>query len=138
EDEDGKLAKSFNTMLARVTDMAVTEIETRQSLQQMERELSLQEELKAVNEQLEAHIGEMELLLEVSKAVSGTLDLPEQLEELGNQICARFGLVEFSVMLIDDASHQLVIEAIAGEADRSSRGQRFHLGEGIAGEVAAK
>ena len=137
EDELGKLSKSFNTMLSHVTDMAVTEIETRQSMAQMERELSLQAELKAVNEQLEAHIGEMELLLEVSKAVSGTLDLPEQLEELGKQICARLGVQEFSVMLLDEPTHQLVIEAVAGELPVAERGMRFHLGEGVAGEAAA-
>jgi diguanylate cyclase (GGDEF)-like protein len=138
EDELGRLARSFNTMLSRVTDMAVAEIETRESLAQMEREVKLQGELRDVNEQLEAHIGEMELLLEVSKAVSGTLDLPEQLEQLGRQICARLGVAEFSVMLVDDATHHLVIEAVAGDAPPSARGMRFHLGEGIAGEVAAR
>src|SRR6267378_8565138 len=70
EDELGKLARSFNTMLARVTDMAVAEIETRQSMAQMERELQLQEELKTLNTRLAAYVGEMELLLEVSKSVS--------------------------------------------------------------------
>jgi diguanylate cyclase (GGDEF)-like protein len=138
EDELGKVSKSFNTMLARVTDMAVAEIETRASMAQVEKELSLQEDIKQVNQQLEAHIGEMELLLEVSKAVSGTLDLPEQLETLGKQICVRLGVEEFSVMLVDDVSHQLVIEAVAGTALPSIRGTRFHLGEGITGEVAAK
>ena len=131
EDELGKLSRSFNTMLSRVTDMAVAEIETRE-------QLSLQAELKAVNEQLEAHIGEMELLLEVAKALSGTLDLPEQLEMLGRQVCARLGVAEFTVMLVDEATHQLVVEAVAGEMPAAVRGMRFHLGEGIAGEVAAK
>ncbi|MCA1826984.1 MAG: diguanylate cyclase [Myxococcales bacterium] len=131
EDELGKLSKSFNTMLSRVTDMAVTEIEARE-------ELSLQAELKAVNEQLQAHVGEMELLLDVSKAISGTLDLPEQLQLLGKQICARLGVAEFSVMLVDEATHQLVVEAVAGDAPATVRGMRFHLGEGVAGEAAAK
>ena len=131
EDELGKLSKSFNTMLSRVTDMAVTEIETRE-------ELSLQAELKSVNAQLQAHVGEMELLLEVSKAISGTLDLPEQLELLGKQICARLDVSEFSVMLVDEPTHQLVVEAVAGTALSGARGMRFHLGEGVAGEVAAK
>jgi diguanylate cyclase (GGDEF)-like protein len=138
EDELGKLSKSFNTMLSRVTDMAVSEIETRQSMQRMERELSLQAEIKAMNAQLEAHLREMELLLEVAKAVSGTLDLPEQLEMLGTQVCERLGVAEFTVMLIDEATHQLVVEAVAGEAPAAVRGMRFHLGEGVAGEVAAK
>src|SRR6266481_5343168 len=98
EDELGKLAHSFNTMLARVTDMAVADIETKESLAKLE----------AVNARLEAHVVEMELLLEVSKAVSGTLDLPEQLETLGRHVCDRLGISEFSVMLVDDVTHQLV------------------------------
>ena len=138
EDELGKLARSFNTMLARVTDMAVEGIETRQSIEQMEREIRMQDELKSLNQQLEAHIREMELLLEVAKAVSSSLDLPEQLETLGRQICARMATDEFSVLLIDEATHQLVIEAVAGKAPAGKRGMRFHLGEGITGEVAAR
>jgi len=138
EDELGRLARSFNTMLSRITDMAVTDIETRASMARMERDLSLQAELQAVNERLGAHVGEMELLLEVSNAISGTLDLPELLATLGRQVCARFGVSEFSVMLVDDATDQLVVEAVAGDAPRNARGMRFHLGEGITGEVAAR
>src|SRR5882724_1833968 len=115
EDELGKLARSFNTMLARVTDMAVADIETKESLAKLEADLSLQSELKAVNARLEAHVVEMELLLEVSKAVSGTLDLPEQLETLGRHVCDRLGISEFSVMLVDDATYQLA-EPIAAQA----------------------
>ena len=131
EDELGKLAKSFNTMLSRITDMAVAEIETQQSMEQMERELLLKQTLAA-------HAAEMELLLEVSKAVSGTLDLPELLQELGKQVCARLRIAEFSVLLLDEGSHHLVVEAVAGEVPKTARGTRFHIGEGIAGEVAAK
>src|SRR5205823_4920399 len=92
---------------------------------------------KGVNQQLAAHIGEMELLLEVSQAVSGTIDLPEQLDSLGREMCRRLGVNEFSVMLIDDATHELVIESAAGEAAAKARGARLHLGEGIAGAAAA-
>lgn len=140
-DEVGRLASSFNTMLARVTDMAVSQIETQQSLSQLEREMGLQSELRALNQKLEAHVGEMALLLEVSNALSGTLDLPEQLAELGRQVCARMGVGEFSAMLIDEQAHQLVVEAVAGDASgpqHNVRGLRFAIGEGVAGEVAAK
>jgi diguanylate cyclase (GGDEF)-like protein len=138
EDELGRLSRSFNTMLSRITDMAVADIEAKESLAKMELDLSLQAELRAVNARLGAHVGEMELLLEVSHAISGTLDLPELLEMLGGQVCARFGVSEFSVMLVDDATHQLVVEAVSGDAPRNARGTRFHLGEGITGEVAAR
>ncbi|HWT86629.1 MAG TPA: diguanylate cyclase [Myxococcales bacterium] len=138
EDELGKLSRSFNTMLSRITDMAVADIEAKESLAKLALDLSPQQELKAMNARLEAHVGEMELLLEVSKAVSGTLDLPEQLETLGQHVCTRFGISEFSVMLVDDVTHQLVIEAVAGTAPRNARGMRFHLGEGVSGDVAAR
>ena len=138
EDELGRLSRSFNTMLSRITDMAVADIEAQESLARLTKDLSLQDELKAVNARLAAHVGEMELLLEVSKAVSGTLDLPEQLGILGRNVCERFGISEFSVMLIDDNEHQLVVEAVAGTAPRNARGMRFHLGEGICGEAAAR
>jgi diguanylate cyclase (GGDEF)-like protein len=138
EDELGKLSRSFNTMLSRITDMAVADIEAKESLAKLALDLSPQQELKAMNARLEAHVGEMELLLAVSKAVSGTLDLPEQLETLGHHVCTRFGISEFSVMLVDDVTHQLVIEAVAGTAPRNARGMRFHLGEGVSGDVAAR
>jgi len=92
----GKLARSFNTMLARVTDMAVADIETKESMAKLEADLSLQSELKAVKRAAGGPRVEMELLLEVSKAVSGTLDLPEQLETLGRHVCDRLGISEFS------------------------------------------
>jgi len=137
EDELGRLSRSFNTMLARVTDMAVADIEAKESLARLTADLSLQRELREVNSRLEAHVVEMELLLEVSKAVSGTLDLPELLETLGRHVCDRLRISEFSVMLIDDSTDQLVVEAVAGTAPRA-RGTRFHLGEGVSGAAAAR
>src|SRR5439155_17291711 len=138
DDGLGRLSRSFNTMLSRITDMAVADIEAQESLAKLALDLSLQAELQAVNARLGAHVGEMELLLEVSHAISGTLDLPGLLETLGRQVFARFGVSEFSIMLVDDTTHQLVVEAVAGDAARNARGTRFHLGEGITGEVAAR
>src|SRR6266853_619249 len=111
EDELGRLARSFNTMLSRITDMAVADIEAKESLAKLALDLSLQQELKAMNARLEA---------------------------LGHHVCTRFGISEFSVMLVDDVTHQLVIEAVAGTAPRNARGMRFHLGEGVSGDVAAR
>ena len=70
EDELGKLSKSFNTMLSRVTDMAVTEIETRQ-------ELSLQAELKSVTPELG------ELCVQAARAVGGGILAIDVLERDG-------------------------------------------------------
>jgi diguanylate cyclase (GGDEF)-like protein len=138
DDELGRLARSFNTMLARVTDMAAHEIENERSLQTMERELSLKRELTAVNERLEAHVREMELLLDVSKALTGTLDLPEQLEQLGRLVCDGLAVEEFCAMLLDEQTHQLVTEAVYGRGLATVRGMRFRLGEGVTGAAVAQ
>ena len=131
DDELGRLARSFNTMLARVTDMAAHEIETERSLHTMERELSLQRELSAVNDRLAAHVREMELLLAVSKALTGTLDLPEQLDQLGRLVCEALDIEEFGALLLDEATHQLVLESACGARLVAARGMRFRLGEGV-------
>ncbi|GAC1345598.1 MAG: hypothetical protein NVSMB23_21950 [Myxococcales bacterium] len=138
EDELGRLAHSFNTMLARVTDMAAHDIEQERSLEQMQRELSLQGELRSANERMAAHVREMELLLGVAASLSGTLDLPQQLADLGRKVCEGFDIADLSVMLIDDATQQLVVEAVAGEAPAGARGMRFQIGEGVAGQAAAR
>jgi len=138
EDELGRLARSFNTMLARVTDMAAHEIETEQSLDTLGRELSLQRELTSVNERLAAHVREMELLLAVAKALTGTFDLPEQLEQLGRLVSATLGVEDFCALLLDEATHQLVIEAACGPRLAQARGMRFRLGEGVSGVAAAQ
>jgi diguanylate cyclase (GGDEF)-like protein len=135
-DELGSLSRGFNTMLSRVTDMAIADIETRDSMEQMQRELNLQEELKAANEQLEAHVIEMELLLEISRALGGTIDLPEQIEILGEQFCARFRVTQFSLMLYDEATQELVVEATAGDFPANLRGMRFVPGQGVSSETA--
>ncbi len=138
DDELGQLAGSFNSMLAKVTDMAVAEIEQQQKLSLMERELVLQGELKQANAQLGEHAREMELVLEVSRSLSGTLDLREQLEELGRHTCLQLGVNDFSVLLIDETTQQLVIEAVAGKAPASARGMRFSIGEGVVGDAVAR
>ncbi len=138
DDELGRLAGSFNSMLATVTDMAVVEIEQQEKVSNMERELALQSELRAANALLGERAREMELVLEVSRSLSGTLDLREQLEELGRHTCAQLGVDEFSVLLVEEASQQLVLEAVAGTAPVSARGTRFAIGEGVVGEAAAR
>ncbi|MFL5455074.1 MAG: diguanylate cyclase [Myxococcales bacterium] len=136
EDELGRLSRSFNTMLARVTDMAVKEIETRRSMEQLERELAWKRELQIAHEKLAEHARDMELLLGVLSAVTGTLELTAQLQQLGTLVCQALGANEWTAMLYDSHLKRLVVDAAAGHAADSMRGVQFALGEGIAGLVA--
>jgi len=137
DDELGRLSRSFNTMLARVTDMAVHEIETRQSLEQMEREVQLRQELEAANSQLAGNLRELELLVQVAGALSSTLDLTTQLQQLGQHVQRGLAVEECSLLLLDEATGELVVETVVSDQPRALRGTRFHLGEGITGSVAS-
>ena len=137
DDELGRLSRSFNTMLAKVTDMAVAEIETQQSVEQMEREVRLREELEAANRQLAFNLRELELLVQVSAAVSSTLDLTSQLDQLGRHVRDGLEVAECSLLLLDEAAGELMVEAVVSDQPRVLRGTRFRLGEGITGSVAA-
>jgi signal transduction protein with GAF and PtsI domain len=138
EDELGKLAKSFNTMLSRITDMEAHELETQESMHELEREVGLQKELREANEALEAHIAEIELLLEVAKGLSGAQGMVNGLEAVGQQLCARMQVDGFSVVRLDEARQDLVVSAVAGSVPMGARLMRFRLGEGITGAAVAK
>src|SRR5205823_7697081 len=105
-----------NTRLARVTDMAVKEIETRRSMEQLERELALKRELQAAHEKLAEHVRDMELLLGVSGAVTGTLELPAQLQQLGILVYQALGVREWTAMLLDSRLRRWGAEARVGRA----------------------
>ena len=53
-DEIGQLGSAFNSMLARLTDLKVAEIETARELEAMQRELKLKAELERQHEIVEA------------------------------------------------------------------------------------
>jgi len=101
----------------------------------MQRELNLQEELKQANAQLEAHVVEMELLLEVSKAVSGTIDLPSSWRSWGSSCCA-LRITEFSLLLVDETTHQSGGGGHRRQHRAVGAGAAAVAREGIAGEVA--
>lgn len=59
------------------------------------------------------------------------------LQSVVDVACTVFDARAASIMLVDEASGDLVFEAVAGEGSGSLIGSRFPLGQGIAGFVAA-
>lgn len=78
-DEIGQLAHSFNVMLARVTDLAATHIDSEVEKEWMQRQLELKEELAATSEERAERVKELSLLIDVTQAISSSLDLGEVL-----------------------------------------------------------
>jgi len=137
-DEVGALAADFNATLARITELKVAEIETGRDLERMQRELSLKAELEVANERLEGRVRELQVLFEVTRSVNTTLELQPLLNLISEQVAMALGYAEFSVMLLDPQSQELVHQAGFGAVEFLPGEVRFAVGEGAAGESAQR
>jgi Nif-specific regulatory protein len=73
-------------------------------------------------------------LIEVSQALSGSLDLPTALEAVLGVLEQHHGIIRSVVTLIDPPGKELQIEAAIGLRPEG-RAVRYRVGEGITGEV---
>ncbi|MBL8922554.1 MAG: diguanylate cyclase [Myxococcaceae bacterium] len=133
-DELGSLAQSFNRMLARITELKVTEIDTQRDLAHARAELELKAELGSVNKRLETRVGELEVLFDLARTIASTLDLNEVLTRLTTLLPSRLKVDRFSVMLLNQEGKLEVQKAFP--VSEGSEGLVFELGEGIAGHGA--
>ncbi|MBI5495305.1 MAG: diguanylate cyclase [Deltaproteobacteria bacterium] len=144
EDEVGQLARAFNTMLAAITDMRAREVERQaeQAGAEAERRLAPQIDEKnriiaTKNTELQERVRELALLHEVTRSLTATLSVDEQLGILTRLLAERLGYQEFTLMLLDRAAALLRVAAHHGFPDSMKVGEMtFAVGEGIAGLVA--
>ncbi|HSB53167.1 MAG TPA: sigma 54-interacting transcriptional regulator, partial [Gemmatimonadales bacterium] len=80
-------------------------------------------------------VRKLAMLMEVSQALTGTLNLPAGLYGVLEVLERRCGAVRGAVTLLDAESGHLVVEASLGYPRPVGR-VRYRLGEGITGEVA--
>lgn len=78
---------------------------------------------------------EMQVLYEIAKAVSGTLDLRTVLDSLVAVICRAFGYENSAVVIADPETGEMTVEAAYGY-QRPVVGTRIPAGSGIVGWVA--
>jgi diguanylate cyclase (GGDEF)-like protein len=142
EDELGELARSFNTALAAITDLHALRIEDAQSMESLQRELALKEEVEAqhrllddANRRLEARVRELTLLSDLGRTFSSTLKLDELLHVMTDLVGRSLGYQAFAVFLLDERRGELVAKSIFG-INASVEGRRVPLGEGVAGWAA--
>jgi Nif-specific regulatory protein len=81
-------------------------------------------------------IRRLSALLDVSQALSGTLNLRTSLDRVLEILRRSHGVVRAAVTLLDPESGHLVIEASSGIEPAGQRA-RYRLGEGITGRVVA-
>src|SRR3954469_2854363 len=81
-----------------------------------------------------SEIKKLSTLLEVSQALSGTLNLKAALHRVLEILEQQHGMIRSAVMLLNEATSELTIEAANGITADGQR-QRYRLGEGIMGRV---
>jgi nitrate/nitrite-specific signal transduction histidine kinase len=123
EDEVASLARSFNRMLARITDLDARMIDT-------QRELGLQR-------QIEARVRELTLLSNISGTVSSAADVDKVLDAVLKEIGTGLALDEMALLLVEPGGREVVVRATYGfPSGNEIEGMTFALGEGISGIVA--
>ncbi|MFN7134101.1 MAG: diguanylate cyclase, partial [Myxococcales bacterium] len=130
DDEIGRLASAFNSMLTRITEMKVAEIEANREMESMQRELALKAEL-------ERRIRDLTLLFDVTRSLNSTLELDEILKLVTEMVANRLGFQQFSMMLLDGKTGELVVKTSSGFADPEAVGRfRLPVGQGASGIAA--
>jgi len=143
-DEIGLLARAFNQMLAAITDFRAREVErnaeARNSAVEERWSAQLEEKNRIIeqkNLELRSRLKDLGFLEEVTRKITSTLSLEEQLKIITRLISETLGYKEFSLMLLDAPLGLLRVHAAFGfPADKGVQEMTFKLGEGVAGLVA--
>ena len=126
EDELGQLARRFNVMLATITDLSATQIDSDWEKELMQRELELQTELAQ-------NVRDLTLLIELTRAITSTLELDPVLEKITEMVGVTLGFNDFTLLLYDAEAGDYVITETYGLGEEAGQvgGLRFHDDEGI-------
>jgi diguanylate cyclase (GGDEF)-like protein len=127
-DELGALARAFNTMLARLTDLKAVEIDTQRDLDHARTELALKAEL-------EHRVDELQILYDLARTITSTLELGEVLERIAEVVPSRLNVPKFSIMLLNGEGLLEVLKA--RPANVGSESLTFAIDEGICGRAAS-
>lgn len=132
-DEIGVLADAFNRMLARLTSMKATEIDTHRDLEQAQQQLALKKALEETNTELHQRVNEQALLVDVARSLTSTLELPELFGRISALVAERLAIPQFSIMLLKDGVLEVKSSVPRG---MGAEGMTFREGEGACGRAA--
>lgn len=97
---------------------------------------NLMGELRRTNHTLARRVAELNVLHEVSAALSSTAELSELLEDILRHATQVVGARYGSILLTDTGKNVLVIEAVTGESRSASQERTVAMEDSIAGYVA--
>lgn len=126
-DEIGGLARSFNRMLARLTELKASEIDNQRDLDRARVELQLKAEL-------EHRVSELQILYDLARTITSTIDLNEVLSRISTVVPTKLNVPKFSLMLLNSEGRLEILKAHPSQA--GSPGLTFAMSEGICGRAA--
>ena len=145
-DEDvAELAKNFNRMLGRITDLSANKIQTEHDLVSAHEELrfkkSLEEKNRQIeesNKQLEELVRDLSLLYDIGQGINQTIDLESLYATVTDVIRKRLRLHNFSLMAWDEPYRVLRVKAAFGfDQPEKVLQMTFQADEGVAGAVVS-
>lgn len=89
--------------------------------------VQLQELIGSLEDQVAARTQRLETIAVVSERVAGILDFEQLLQELVNELQAKFGYYHAQVYVLDDNRQNLVLSAGVGEAGAQMRVKGHHI-----------
>jgi diguanylate cyclase (GGDEF)-like protein len=144
EDELGDLARNFNRMLTRITDLAANNIQTDQDLKVAQEQLLLRNSLEEKNDiiqrtngALEKLVRDLSLIYEIGQEVNSIIDLDNLYSKITETLHKHLKIQEFAILIFDDKRDELYVKAAYGFEDKEAiLSTSFRKGEGITGLVA--
>lgn len=143
-DELGELARSFNHMLSRLTDLAAHKIEAEHDLivaqEQLKYRKQIEEKSKIIertNRTLENLVKDLSLIYEIGQEVSSIVDLDRLYENVTETLRTYLKIGELVILVFDEKKEKLHIKVAEGVPNKEEVVRKtFDLGEGIPGLVA--
>jgi len=137
-DEFGKLGAGYNRLLERITELDATRIDQDRQLKWAQEKLQLEEGLARKSATLERRLRERELLADLARTFSSSLEIDAVLNTVCKQIANVLSIDEVAILIVDPATEDLVVSATAGVPKAEQiHGLRFSIGEGVTGRVWA-
>lgn len=136
-DEIGLLASTFNTLIAKITDLRVERIDAERELRGVRTELELKAELAEKSRALEERVEQLSFLYALGRELSRELDPDPLLARLCALVVEKLGVPELSVILIAEGGYARVAASIGFPVEAVETARAFKLDGSVSAEAAA-